>query len=137
MQQKNLQSTKAITAALPIAKSLDVKPSQERNNVCTHAVFATVLPSSNLHKSYSDQTGKFPVQFFCGYNYVMVLYDYDSNAILSKPIKNCQASELTQAWTPLHSRLQLNGYAPDLHILDNKCFNELKKVFKKQVVNFQ
>jgi hypothetical protein len=61
----------------------------------------------------------------------MVLYDYDSNAILSKPVKTRQASELTQAWTALHSRLQFNGYAPDLHILDNECSDELKKAFKK------
>jgi hypothetical protein len=127
MQQKNLQSTKPITAFLPIATSLDVEPTQEHQNVRTHAVFATVLPSSNLHKSYSDQTGKFPVQSSRGYNYVMVLYDYDSNAILSKPVKTRQASELTQAWTALHSRLQSNGYAPNLYILDNECSDELKK----------
>jgi hypothetical protein len=60
MQQKNLQSTKPITASLPIATSLDVKPTQEHQNARTHAVFATVLPSSNLHKSYSDRNGKFP-----------------------------------------------------------------------------
>jgi hypothetical protein len=105
MQQKNLQSTKPITASLPIATSLNVKPTQEHQNGRTHAVFATVLPSSNLHKSYSDQTGKVPVQSSRGCNYVMVLYDYDNNAILSKPVKTRQTSELTQAWTALHSRL--------------------------------
>jgi hypothetical protein len=137
MQQKNLQSTKPITAALPIAVSLDFDPSQEPNNARTHAVFATILTSSDLHKSYSDQTGKFPVQSSRGYNYVMVLYDHDSNAILSKPIKTRQASELTHAWTTLHSRLQSNGYAPALHILDNECSDELKKAFKKHNVDFQ
>jgi hypothetical protein len=130
MQQKNLQSTKPITAYLPIATSLDVKSTQEHHNARTHDVFATVLPSSNLHKSYSDQTGKFPVQSSRGYNYVMVLYDYDSNAILSQPVKTRQASELTQAWAALHSQLQFNGYAPYLHILDNECLDELKKAFK-------
>jgi hypothetical protein len=60
----------------------------------------------------------------------MVLYNYDSNAILSKPVKTRQASELTQAWTALHSRLQSNSYAPDLHILDNECSDKLKKALK-------
>jgi hypothetical protein len=107
MQQKNLQSVKPITASLPITMLLDVEPTQEHQNASTHAVFATVLPSSkNLRKSYSDQTGKCPVQSSRGYNYVMVLYDYDSNAILSKPVKTRQASELTQAWTALHSPLR-------------------------------
>jgi hypothetical protein len=137
MQQKNLKSTKPITASLPISTSLDVEPTQGHQNTRTHAVFATVLPSSNLHKSYLGQTGKCPVQSSRAYNYVMVLYDYDSNAILSKPVKTRQASELTQAWTALHSRLQSNGYAPDIHILGNECLDELKKAFKKHAVGFQ
>jgi hypothetical protein len=67
----------------------------------------------------------------------MILYDYDSNAILSKPTKTRQASELTNAWTTLHSRLQSNSYAPELHIIDNECSDKLKKVFKKYDVAFQ
>jgi hypothetical protein len=67
----------------------------------------------------------------------MVLYDYDSNAILSSPTKTRQASELANTWKALHSRLQLNGYAPELHILDNECSDELNKAFKKYDVNFQ
>jgi hypothetical protein len=66
-----------------------------------------------------------------------VLYDYDSNAILSTPTKTRQANDLTKAWTKLHSRLQLNGYAPDLHVLDNECSDELKKAFQKYDVAFQ
>jgi hypothetical protein len=136
MQQKNIQSTK-ITSDLPIAASLDFSPSQEPNNTRTHVVFAVVLPATELRKSYSDQTGKFPVQSSRGYNYVMVLYDYDSNAILTKPTKTRQANELTSTWTAMHSRLQSNGYAPELHILDNECSDELKKSFKKYGVDFQ
>jgi hypothetical protein len=60
MQQKNLQSTK-IPTNLPIATSLDVSPSQEPNNLRTHVVFAIFLPYKELRKSFSDQTGKFPV----------------------------------------------------------------------------
>jgi hypothetical protein len=45
MQQKNTQSTK-ITADLPIATSLDFDPSQEPNNIRTHAVFALILPAT-------------------------------------------------------------------------------------------
>ena len=81
------------------------------------------------------------MQSSCGYNYVMILYEdyYDNNAILSKPLKTYQASELTNAWTRLHNQLQSNGYAPELHILDNECsdIDELKKSFKKYDVAFQ
>ena len=136
MQQKNVQSTK-ISKDLPIAASLDVAPSQEPNNPRTHVVYATVMPMDELRKSYSDQTGQFPVQSSRGYNYVMVVYDYDSNALLSTPLKTRQASELTKAWTKLHTRLEKNGYAPELHILDNECSDELKRAFKKYNVAFQ
>jgi hypothetical protein len=67
----------------------------------------------------------------------MILCDYDSNAILSKPLKTRQAGNLTQAWQALHTRLQFNGYARDLHILDNECSDELKKAFQKNNVDFQ
>jgi hypothetical protein len=76
-----------ITANLPLTTSLEFSPSQEPQNNCTYVIFTTILPASELKKLYSDQTGKFPVQSSRGYNYVMVLYGYDSNAILSKPLK--------------------------------------------------
>ena len=67
----------------------------------------------------------------------MILYDYNSNVILSKPLKTRQASELTTAWSSLHEQLQTNGYAPELHILDNECSDKLKRAFKKYNVAFQ
>jgi hypothetical protein len=120
-----------------MATSLDVSPSQEPRNTLTNIVFAVIVSTSDISKSYSDQTGKFPVQSSRGYNYVMILYHYDSNAILSKPLKTRQAGELTKAWTALHTRLQLNGYAPNLHILDNECSEDLKNAFQKHQVDFQ
>ena len=84
MEQKNIQSTK-VTTDLDLAMSLDIIPSQEPNNPRTNVVFATILTETKLHRSYSDQTGKLPVQSSRGCNYVMLLYDYNINAILSKP----------------------------------------------------
>jgi hypothetical protein len=72
MEQQNIQST-TITTDLDIATSLDIIPTQEPNNLRTNVVFATILTDTDLRKSYSDQTGKFPVQSSRGYNYVMIL----------------------------------------------------------------
>jgi hypothetical protein len=105
MQQKNAQSTK-ITTDQPIATSLDVSLSQEPRNKRTHVVFTSILAATDLRKSYSNQTGKFPVQSSRGYNYIMILYNHDGSiVILSKPLKTCQASELTKTWTskPAHT----------------------------------
>jgi hypothetical protein len=67
----------------------------------------------------------------------MVLHKYNSNAILSTPLKSQVAGELTKAWTKPCGKLQVNGYAPETHILDNECSAELKKAFKKHNVEFQ
>ena len=67
----------------------------------------------------------------------MILYDYDSNLILSKPIKTRQSAELTASWKKIFIKLQKNGHAPELHILDNECSEELRKTFKKYQVTFQ
>jgi hypothetical protein len=61
----------------------------------------------------------------------MVMHECDSNAILSTPLKSRVAGELTKAWTKLRSKLQANGCAPEIHILDKECSAELKAAFKK------
>ena len=90
MHQRNLNFTKLHTS-VPLATSLDVQPAQEPWNEDTNKLFALLLPTSDIHKSYSDQTGKFPVQSSRIYQYVFILYEYDSNAILAKPLKTRQA----------------------------------------------
>ena len=93
--------------------------------------------ATDHQKLYSDQTGKFPAQSSRGYQYVVIMYDYDSNTILSKPLKSRQASELTAAWSSLHEKLEANSFAPALHILDKECSEELKKPFRKNNFDFQ
>ena len=67
----------------------------------------------------------------------MIIYDYDKNLILSNPIKTRQAAELTASWKTLFLKLQANGHAPELHILNNECSEELCKAFQKYQVTFQ
>ena len=67
----------------------------------------------------------------------MILYDYDSNFILSNLIKTRQAEELTASWKTLFLKLQINGHAPELHILDNEYSEELRKAFNIYQVTFQ
>ena len=138
MQQKNWQSTKPkITTDLPLSMPLDLAPPQDIDNVRMHNLFFTIETSSDIRKSYSEQTGKLPHQSTRGNQYVMILYDYDSNLILSNPIKNRQAAELTVSWETLFIKLHTNGHAPEIHILDNESSEELRKAFKKYQVTFQ
>ena len=129
-QQKNLRSTKTIfDEPIPLATSLDIAPPQEPSNPKTHAVFITIIDNKIFARSYSDQTGKFPIQSGSGNNYMFVMYDYDSNAILVKAIPNRQAATIQDAWTDKLQILQRNGHKPDLHIIDNECSDNLKTAF--------
>ena len=131
MQQKNWQSTKPkITTDLPLSTPIDVAPPQDTNNARTHNLFFTIATSSDIIKSYSNQTGKFPHQSTCGNQYGIILYEYDSNLILWNPIKTRQAAELTTSWKTLFLKIQTNGHSPELHILENECSEELRKSFK-------
>ena len=130
MEQKNLNSKKLHT-------SLDIEPVQEPMNTATNTVYACILPTSDIQKSYSDQTIKFLIQSSRGYQYVFILYEYDSNAILSIPLRTRQSLKITNAWTETHKNLRKNGFAPTLHILDNKCYLDMKTAFAKYDVAFQ
>jgi hypothetical protein len=48
-------------------------------------VYAATIDAGQI---YTDQTGRFSVVSSKGNKYIMILYDYDSNAILSQPIKD-------------------------------------------------
>ena len=65
------------------------------------------------------------------------MYDHDSNAILVHPLKTRQASEITQAWTNLHTKLSRHGHEIKHLILDNECSHDLRQAFKKNKIDFQ
>ena len=61
-----------------------------------------IYPMEPKLTTYSDQTGRFPHRLSRGNKYVMIMYNYDANAILSAPLKNRQAKSITEAWMYLH-----------------------------------
>jgi hypothetical protein len=61
----------------------------------TQYVYAATIDAGQI---YTDQTGRFPVVSSKGNKYIMILYDYDSNAILAQPIKDRTAPELLRAF---------------------------------------
>jgi hypothetical protein len=78
----------------------------------------------------SDQTGRFPVTSSKGNQYIMAVYDYDSNHILAEPLKSRSEHELVRAYTKLHTKLTACGLRPLLQKLDNECPAGLKKFMK-------
>ena len=49
----------------------------------------------------------------------MVLYDYNSNAILSEPIKNKQAATIRDYFIDIHNILKSRGGEPKFYIMKN------------------
>ena len=81
--------------------------------------------------------GRFPVTSSRGSNYLMVLLDHHSNAILAAPIKYCRFIKLLRAYTLLHAKLSDRGLFPLLQILDDECPASLKQFMHKGSVNYQ
>jgi hypothetical protein len=88
-------------------------------------------------KVYSDQTGNFQYTSSKGNNALMVLYDYDSNAILAEPIANRKATTLLAATKKMHNILRLKGRKPQTHYLDNECSDIMKDYFKQNDIQHQ
>ena len=81
----NLKSTK--TQELKTPEEEPMKPLVQRTN--------TVFTKITVHKRQiaTDLTGEFPVTSNRGNKYLFVLYDYDSNCILIRPMKSQSGSK--------------------------------------------
>ena len=76
----------------------------------------------------TDLTGRFIVPSSNGNNYILILYDYDSNSIWLQPMRSRAAATILEAYKILHTRLCRSGLRPKLQRLDNEC-SELLKTF--------
>jgi hypothetical protein len=91
-QRKNIWSTQPKTKPTPNPQaSLDNQPLSETPNERTHHVFATVIDTTG--EISTDQTGRFPTTSSRGFKYILILYDYNSNAILASPMRNRSDTE--------------------------------------------
>ena len=67
----------------------------------------------------------------------MVVYDYDSRAILVEGISSRGQSELLRAYQKLHERLTMAGFKPSLQCLDNEARQVFKKFLATQHIDYQ
>jgi hypothetical protein len=67
----------------------------------------------------------------------MILYDYDSNAILAQPIKYRTAPELLRAFQVMEQELVTRGLKPKLMKLDNEASKLLKLYLHQHNITFQ
>jgi hypothetical protein len=86
---------------------------------------------------YTDQTGRFLTKSSRGHQYIMVLFEINSNAILVETMKNRTTGEMIQAYQVLMDCLCSVGVTPKMHILNNKCSAEFKERIKLNNMQYQ
>jgi hypothetical protein len=82
---------------------------------------ASMLQQSMPYRYKRIKLDVFPVASSTGNKYIMVLYEYDSNAILSEPINNLTAAELLRAFQVMEKKITERGLQPKLMRLDNEA----------------
>ena len=71
---------------------------QDENNQQSNHVCGVLTPFTQLKRAYSDQMGRFPYKSSRGKEYLLILYDYDRNAILCEAIKSKAAAIIRDGW---------------------------------------
>jgi len=94
-----MQSTKP-TVTLALA-DVDTFPEAMPKGTPTHACYTVLMESTG--QTYMDLTGKFVAASSNGNDYILVIYNYDSNAILVIPLKNRQADLILNAYKVGHA----------------------------------
>ena len=84
-------------------------------------------------KIYTDQTGKSPIMSSRGNKYILIIYVFGANAILSSTLKSRSGSHILEAYTKQMEHLTHIGYRPRVHWLDNNTSDILKKKKHKDI----
>jgi hypothetical protein len=127
-QRQNARTTK-----IKDTKVIVTEPDLD-HGIKTQFVYAATIDAGQI---YTDQTGRFPVVSSKGNKYIIILYDYDSNAILAQPIKDRAAPELLKAFQVMEQELVARGLKPKLMKLDNEASKLLKTYLHQQHITFQ
>jgi hypothetical protein len=125
--RQNIRSTQQVVVVT------DPETDMVQEEKC-HYLYATTLETNQI---YSDLTGRFPTTSLSGNKYILILYDYDSNSILSAPMKIRGDKEMVRAFDLLVQSLILRGLKPLLQCLDNEASLALRNYLTKQGITYQ
>jgi len=133
----NQRSTKlpSKTASSSPPHNTDAFPPALEHGDHTHFCYAAMIaPAGQTHM---DLTGKFVAPSSAGNNYILIVYDYDSNGILAVPLPNWHAESILQAYQVAHAQLCATGLRPKLQRLDNKASQALQEFLTSEDMDYQ
>jgi hypothetical protein len=135
-QRRNLQTTKEPPLASPeeVQQDLQLKPIPQQSNAVFTAYHVVDAQNGVI---YTDPTGAFPVTSQAGHKYLLVLYDFDLNAILAEPMKARSDNEALRAYEALYNTITARGCKPSLNILDNEASRTIKRAITKSGATYQ
>jgi hypothetical protein len=128
----NQQKRNARTTKIKDAQLLDSDNDQD-HGIKTQFVYAATIDAGQI---YTDHTGRFPVVSSKGNKYIMILYDYDSNAIFAQPIKDRTAPELVEAFQFMEQEPMTRRLKPKRMKLDNEASKLLKDYLYQHEILF-
>ena len=105
----------------------------DKESVKHHELCATITPFNIKIRVFSDLNGAFPHKSSRGNLYVIVMYDYDRNAIMAEPIENRQAKIICDAFLKIHKVIKARGSKPKIYNIDNECYSDSKEAMKSMI----
>lgn len=84
-----------------------------------------------------DQTRKLVAPSSTSNNYILILYNYDSNAIIAMLFKNRKSESILQAYTLRHVQLCTTGLHPKLQCLDKEASCALQEHMISEGIDYQ
>ena len=140
--------SKYLPVEIPTILGHQHRHKQGIRSTTAQAANVQLMPEPPVHEAYiktielphlicTDQTGKFPIQSRSGNNYLMILYDYDANAILGEPIPNRESTTLQRAFMKLFKQILLKNYDPTIIRLDNEVSKEHMALLQEQELKVQ
>ena len=100
-------------------------PDQE---ACTKFMYVQAIDYT--YQIYTYQTVQFPVLFNQGYQYILLCYDYDINAILTDTMKNRSESEVLRSYIAVRTSLVQRFLWMLIHKLYNYSPSGLKYLWE-------
>jgi len=101
----------------------------------THLCYAAMMEHTS--QAYMESTSKFVATSTTSNNYILIVYDYDSNGILAVPLKTCLSKAILEACQTAHMQLCTAGLCPKLQHLDNEASCALQDFMIAEHVDFQ
>jgi hypothetical protein len=110
-------------------------PIDEEANV--ELFIGATIAEQNEGTIYTDNTGKFPVQSYHGKRIQFVVYEYCSNVIIVKTLRDETDKSMVEAFQEVYEYLTEKGFKPKLNVMDNQCSRAIQKFIKSTGADIQ